>query len=59
MVDELAFLAWSKTKDGSKNRNRPPSVLKALTEPKKESEYKTFKSADDFMSAWNDIVGRK
>lgn len=58
MVDELAFISWSKTKDGQKNRKRPPSVLKALTEKKKE-EYESFKTAEDFKAAWADIARRE
>lgn len=55
MVDELSWLHWSKTKDGSKNRNRPQSVLKALTEEKKE-EAEVFLTADDFKEAWERII---
>lgn len=55
MVDELSWLHWAKTKDGPKNRNRPPSLLKALTEEKKE-ETEVFLTADDFNKAWEEIV---
>lgn len=55
MVDELSWLHWSKTKDGAKNRNRPPSVLKALIEEKKE-ETEVFLTADDFKKAWENII---
>lgn len=55
MVDELSWLHWSKTKDGSKNRNRPESILQALTEEKKE-ETEVFLTADDFNSAWEKIT---
>lgn len=55
MVDELAWLHWSKTKDGAKNRNRPPSVLKALTEEKKE-ETEVFLTADEFNEAWESMI---
>lgn len=57
MVDELAFLVWAKTKDGQKNRNRPQSILKALT-GQKEDEVKAFRSAEDFRSMWNAIARR-
>lgn len=57
VVDELAFISWSKTKDGSKNRNRPKSVIKALTE-KKEDEVQAFTSAEEFKAAWNNIIAR-
>ena len=55
MVDELSFQSWAKTKDGQKNRNRPQSVLKALTEDKKD-ELVSFKTAEDFNKAWESIT---
>jgi hypothetical protein len=55
MVDELTFQSWAQTKDGQKNRNRPESVLMALTkEP--EEEVVSFFTADDFKSAWEKIT---
>lgn len=57
-VDELAFIGWTKTKDGSKNRNRPQSVVKALTKQDKSEEVQSFRTPDDFRAAWNDIIGR-
>lgn len=57
MVDELAFLVWAKTKDGQKNRNRPQSVLKALTD-RKDDEVEVFRSAVDFMAEWDAIARR-
>ena len=55
MVDELSFQSWSKTKDGQKNRNRPESVLKLLTE-EKEDELVSFMTAEDFNKAWESIT---
>lgn len=55
MVDELSFQSWAETKDGQKNRNRPESVLKALTEDK-EDETVSFITVDDFNKAWKEIV---
>ena len=55
MVDELSFQSWAKTKDGQKNRNRPKSVLKMLTEDKKD-ELVSFKTAEDFNKAWEKIT---
>lgn len=51
IIDELSFISWTKSKDGQKNRNRPKSVLKSLTEEKEKLE--GFKNADDFEAAWN------
>ena len=55
MIDELSFQSWAQTKDGQKNRNRPKSLLKQLTE-EKEEEYEKFATADDFLSAWENIT---
>lgn len=55
MVDELSFQSWAKTKDGQKNRNRPESVLKVLTEDK-EDEVVSFVTADDFKKAWENLT---
>ena len=55
IVDELSFISWAKTKDGQKNRNRPISVLKTLTEDK-EDEIETFMTSDDFDKAWERIT---
>ena len=57
MVDELSFLSWSKTKDGAKNRNRPQSVIKLLTE-KKVEEFSVYHTAEDFMTMWDTIARR-
>lgn len=55
MVDELSYIRWSKTKDGWKNRNRPESVLKALTMDKEE-DTETFLTPEDFDKAWEKIT---
>lgn len=55
MVDELAFISWTKTKDGSKNRNHPTSVLKALTEEKEEVH--AYLTPEEFQNAWRRITG--
>lgn len=54
MTDELSFQSWAKTKDGQKNRNRPPSVLKSLLEDKEE-EVESFRTSEDFDKAWEKI----
>ena len=48
ILDRVSFLAWTKTKDGQKNRNRPASILEIMTGEKRESENETFTSADEF-----------
>lgn len=54
--DELAFISWSKTKDGQKNRNRPKSLLETLMEGPKEPENESFKTPEEFRAEWNRIV---
>lgn len=57
-LDELAFLAWTKTKDAEKGRNRPESVLTKLLGEEKESEIQSFSSADEFERKRREILGR-
>ena len=53
-VDRLTFLAWTKTKDAEKNRNRPESILKTLLEAgkKKERDFEIYRSPEEFNAAW-------
>lgn len=52
--DRLGILAWQNTEDGHKNRNKPPSILKALTEEpqRAQKDYKTFTSHEAFEAEW-------
>lgn len=47
IYDGISLLLWSKTKDGEKNRNRPKSLLKSLTQ-KPDSAVKAFRSPEEF-----------
>lgn len=47
IYDGISLLLWSKTKDGEKNRNRPKSFLKSLTQ-KPDSAVKAFRSPEEF-----------
>ncbi len=52
-ADAVRFLAWSKTKDGQKNRNRPGSVVDSLTKTDNpEKDTVAFKSGEAFEAAW-------
>lgn len=52
IVDGINILIWQNTKDGHKNRRKPKSLYKKLTEePEKKEEYKIFRSPDAF-EAW-------
>ncbi|MBC2575221.1 DUF5361 domain-containing protein [Peptostreptococcus canis] len=48
-LDMLRLLFWSKTKDGTKNRNRPKSIVEILEQKEKAvHDYATFASCEDF-----------
>ena len=55
-VDYLALLAWSKTKDAQKNRNRPESIYEKLMNPVKKKQTKGFNSAEEFERARMQII---
>lgn len=49
-VDRLTTLVWQRTKDGAKGRNRPESVVDALTKEPQEKPL-TFTSGREFEEA--------
>jgi len=58
MADSLAFIAWSKTRDAEKNRNRPKSILNVLLgkeEKPDAKDKKVFDSFEAFMEEWNEV----
>ena len=48
IVDRLGILAWQKTKDGQKNRNKPKSILTTLLGENKKDDLETFDSEESF-----------
>lgn len=53
-VDYLALLVWAKTKDGRDGKNRPESLAKALSEPKRKKKKEvlvSFTTPEEFMRA--------
>lgn len=53
MVDHLAFLSWTKTKDAEKGKNRPQSILSVLLgKNDKPKDKRSFTSFDDFLKEW-------
>lgn len=52
MVDNLNFLAWTKTKDSQKNRNRPSSLFKRLMnlEQKQKDELMSFSTPEEYQA---------
>lgn len=51
ILDTVNTIAWMKTKDGEKNRNRPQSIVLILTQEPKENNVEGFTSADSFEEA--------
>lgn len=56
IADRLGQIAWMLSEDGSKGKNRPPSLLEVLS-GKKTPEPEGFDSGEDFMAAWSAITG--
>lgn len=49
LFDKVSLLFWSKTKDAEKNRNRPESVVDAISgKQQEESEVVVFASSKEF-----------
>lgn len=58
MVDQLSMMVWMQTADGAKGRNRPKSVMQALTSsPQKKDEIRVFASGKDFEKEWKRLTG--
>lgn len=54
IADTLAIMAWQNTKDGQHNRNKPKSILTALTaEPEEKNDAPVFESPEAFR-VWRD-----
>ncbi len=56
-VDQLNFIAWSKTEDAQHGHGRPKSVVAVLTNPP-ERENESFTTADEFERMRNEILGK-
>nr|DAT56226.1 MAG TPA: protein of unknown function (DUF5361) [Caudoviricetes sp.] len=54
ILDRLSLLVWAKTRDGQKNRNRPKMILDLLA--KKENNFKTFNSSEDFETKRKELI---
>ena len=59
-VDNLNFLAWTKTKNAQKNKNRPESLaarLMGIRTEHKARKTEAFASGDAFQAAWARLTG--
>lgn len=57
IVDRLGLLVWMNTKDASKGRNRPKSILEGMIT--KKQPVNGFKSGDDFEAARQRLILKK
>ncbi len=55
-VDDLAFLAWTKTKNARKNVGRPRSIVDALTKRQKGGGTMAFDTPEEFEAARQKII---
>ncbi len=56
-VDRLTFLAWSKTKDAEKGRNKPKSIVDIISGLHVESDVMAFDTAEEFEAERARIIG--
>lgn len=61
IADRLGILAWMQSKDGAKNRNRPPSIVEAIKNARADraakKEIVSFSSGDAFLAAQKRLLG--
>lgn len=58
IADSLNFIAWSKTKDAEKGKNRPPRITDSLYGKDKKEDVTTFASAEDYEAARRKMLER-
>ena len=56
IIDHLATLIWQNTKDASKGRNKPKSLMEKLLNISQENNISSFNSSTDFEKARNEIL---
>lgn len=57
-VDRLTYIAWSKTKDAEKGRNKPKSIVDIITGSQKENNIMAFDTAEEFEAEKARIIGK-
>lgn len=58
ILDNLSFIAWSKTKDAQKGKNAPDSLVARLQGKHKDdkNEFVTFENPEDFFEMRDKII---
>lgn len=49
IFDRLSYIAWTKTKDAARGRNKPQQILSEILGKKPKGEIEVYESGDDFM----------
>lgn len=57
IADRLSILAWQRTKDGQKGRNRPRMLIDEMTK-KKQRENISYSTPEEYLAAREKIVER-
>ena len=57
IADRLSILAWQRTKDGQKGRNKPRMLIDEMTK-KKQRENISYSTPEEYLAAREKIVER-
>ena len=57
ILDTVSIIKWLLTKDAKTGANRPESIVKVLTQEKKQDDIKAFDSPDAFEAALAKLKG--
>lgn len=57
IADRLGMLVWMLSENGQDGKNRPASILDALTGRKAEKDLMGYQSGADFDAAWKRLTG--
>lgn len=57
IADNLRFIAWTKTRDGQKNRNKPKSITEKLlgTDKKPKDDLVAFDTAEEYEAYMKEV----
>ena len=56
--DAVSMLVWMNSDDGRRNRNRPKSLVKTLTEEPEPKGFKSFRNGSDFLKTRNQLLDK-
>lgn len=56
MVDDLNFIAWSKTENAKNNENRPSSIVNLFLNREEQKEVSSFASGEEYEEFRSNIL---